>query len=240
MTSNLEDDHVLPEGRWEFNDEVASVFDNMLRRSIPQHDEMRRVVDVIARSFLEQWDDGTIIDLGCSRGEALAPLVDTFGDDFDYLGIEVAEPMLEAARRRFENDGTVDIRSMDLRTDYPEVEARVTLAVLTLQFIPIEYRQMVLKRIHDHTASGGCFILVEKVLGSTAFLNDAMVRVYTDMKRRNGYSQEEIDRKRFSLEGVLVPVTESWNREMLHAAGFQQVECVWRWMNFAAWVAVRE
>ncbi|MGH3921557.1 MAG: hypothetical protein ACRDS1_01640 [Pseudonocardiaceae bacterium] len=50
--------------------------------------------------------------------------------------------------------------------------------------------------------------------------------------RRRGspadYTQEEIDRKRLSLEGVLVPVTAKWNVEMLRAAGFQQVDCFWR------------
>ena len=38
-----------------------------------------------------------------------------------------------------------------------------------------------------------------------------MVAFHLEMKRRKGYSQEEIDRKRLSLEGVLVPVTAKWN-----------------------------
>jgi tRNA (cmo5U34)-methyltransferase len=60
------------------------------------------------------------------------------------------------------------------------------------------------------------------------------------LKAEHGYSREEIDRKRFSLEGVLVPVTARWNEELLAAAGFDQIDCFWRWMNFAGWVAVRE
>ena len=53
------------------------------------------------------------------------------------------------------------------------------------------------------------------------------------------YTQEEIDRKRLSLEGVLVPVTAAWNEDMLRREGFRNVDCFWRWMNFAAWVAVK-
>lgn len=41
-----------------------------------------------------------------------------------------------------------------------------------------------------------------------------------------------------SLEGVLVPVTTHWNEDMLRAEGFRHVDCFWRWMNFAAGVAV--
>ena len=59
------------------------------------------------------------------------------------------------------------------------------------------------------------------------------------MKKGHGYTQEQIERKRLSLEGVLVPVTARWNEEMLRMAGFQQVDTFWRWMNFCGWVAVK-
>jgi DNA (cytosine-5)-methyltransferase 1 len=57
-------------------------------------------------------------------------------------------------------------------------------------------------------------------------------------KAEQGYTHEQIARKRLALEGVLVPVTARWNEELLTAAGFRSVECVWRALNFAAWVAV--
>ena len=43
-----------------------------------------------------------------------------------------------------------------------------------------------------------------------------------------------------ALEGKLVPVTAHWNEELLRNAGFAQVECFWRWCNFAGWIAVKE
>jgi hypothetical protein len=67
-----------------------------------------------------------------------------------------------------------------------------------------------------------------------------MVHEYYGMKAQNGYTQEQIERKRLSLEGVLVPVTARWNEEMLAAAGFTQIDCFWRWMNFAGWIAIKE
>ncbi|MFI5270216.1 MAG: hypothetical protein ACHQ7M_22785, partial [Chloroflexota bacterium] len=84
------------------------------------------------------------------------------------------------------------------------------------------------------------FILVEKLLMSTAGLQRVFTDRYYQMKRDNGYTQEEIDRKRLALEGVQVPVTASWNEQLLHDAGFRQAECFWRWFNFAGWIAVKE
>ena len=78
------------------------------------------------------------------------------------------------------------------------------------------------------------------MLGSDAELDELFVELYQQMKRENGYTQEEIDRKRLSLEGRLVPVTGRWNEEMLLRAGFDRVDCFWRWMNFAGWIALRE
>ena len=37
-----------------------------------------------------------------------------------------------------------------------------------------------------------------------------------------------------------MPVTAAWNEELLRTAGFGVVECFWRYLNFAAWVAVRD
>lgn len=234
-------DHTLPEGRWSFDAGVASVFDNMLARSIPQYELMRVSVFDLASRYVQP---GTaVVDLGCSRGEAMAALVDRFGAQNRFVGVEVSPPMLEACRERFAGlvrCGVVDVRDIDLRRDYPRERASVTLCVLTLQFVPIEYRQRVVRDIYRHTLPGGALLLVEKVLGETAELDAAMVDEYYRLKSANGYSAEEIERKRLALEGVLVPVSARWNVELLHAAGFAHVDCFWRWMNFAGWLALRE
>ena len=230
----------MPQGQWTFDGDVTAVFDDMLARSIPQYEVMRQAVYDLACRYAKP---GTaIIDLGCSRGEALAPLVDKFGAYNRFTGVDVSEPMLEAARERFqgyEKVGIVSIRNLDLRHDYPSDMASVTLCVLTLQFTPIEYRQQIVRRMWEHTLPGGALILVEKVLGASADIDSLMVDLYYGMKRANGYTQGQIDRKRLSLEGVLVPVTARWNEELLKMAGFTQVDCFWRWMNFAGWLAVK-
>lgn len=225
---------------WAFDKEVTRVFDNMLERSIPEYETMRRACFSTAMHYVENNTD--ITDLGCSRGGALADFVKAKGAYCRYIGVDVSEPMLEASRERFKgmiDCGQVDIRYCDLRKDYPPVSSSVTMAVLVLQFTPIEYRQKIIRNIFDHTVNGGCVILVEKILGSTADLDQLMVDIYYDRKKEKGYTQDEIDRKKLSLEGKLVPVTARWNEELLERAGFAEVECFWRWFNFAAWVAVK-
>lgn len=234
-------DQTIPDGAWKFDEGVTAVFEDMLKRSIPQYEVMRKAVYDLACRFQKPKTD--IIDLGCSRGDAIAPLIDNFGASNCFVLVEVSQPMQEIIQKRFHgyiSCGVVRPLMTDLRIEYPHVLASVTLCVLTLQFTPIEYRQRILRDIYKSTLSGGALILVEKVLGSTAEMDRMMVDLYYGMKRENQYTEEQIERKRLSLEGVLVPVTAKWNEELLHMAGFRQVDCFWRWMNFAGWVAVKE
>ena len=113
-------DHVLPEGKWQFDAEVTDVFDGMLRRSIPQYDVMRKAVFEIATRFAKE--KTAIVDLGCSRGDALDPLISKYGAYNRFVGVEVSQPMLDAARKRFQgyiDCGVVSIREMDLRHQFP-------------------------------------------------------------------------------------------------------------------------
>lgn len=222
--------------RWEFNAEVARVFDDMLARSIPQYQTMRETVRRVGRAFIREGT--TVVDLGCSRGEALAPLVEEHAGRCRFVACEVSEPMRRAASVRFAGKG-VAVEATDLRFDYPHVtDASLTLAVLTLQFVPINYRQRVIEQVYRSTIDGGALVLVEKVLGDGA-LDDVFVEAYHETKELAGYSKTEVERKRFALEGVLVPVTARWNEQLLERAGFSRVDCFWRWMNFAGWAAVK-
>lgn len=229
-------DRTMPIGQWEFNNEVTAVFDDMLQRSIPDYSGMRRTTTELSLKFCQ---NGTyVVDLGCSRGAALKPIIEASNKKVNYLGIELSEPMRAAAIK--ELGCKAEIIDLDLRYVYPNVSASVTLSVLTLQFIPIEYRQRIIQSAFDNTIAGGAFLLVEKVLGADAFCDRLLVETYYGRKGDNGYSTDEITAKRRSLEGVLVPVTADWNVEMLKQAGFKHVECYWRHLNFAAWIGVKQ
>lgn len=216
----------------------------MLRRSIPEYEKMRAAVAGLAALYVSP---GTsVVDLGCSRGEALAGVRELVqllprARGVRYVGAEISGPMLEAARERFRDAPDVHVDRVDLRERFPAFSGRasVVLSVLALQFVPINYRQRIVSEAREALAPGGAFIVVEKVLGRSTALDSAFVETYHAMKREHGYSDEEVVRKAAALEGVLVPLTARWNEDLLEAAGFSAVDCFWRWMNFAGWIAVR-
>lgn len=234
-------DNVMPTGKWEFNQEVTNCFDEMLERSIPAYADMRELVTKIGKNFVKT--KSMIVDIGCSTGEAIRPFISAFGAQNQYKLYDVSEPMLDETRKRYKNWinlGLMEVSNFDIRNGLPKnVYASLILSVLTLQFTPIEYRQKIVKSVYDGLQSGGAFILVEKVLGSDYEIDQLLVDEYYKIKSENQYTHEQIAAKRKSLEGVLVPITAKWNEELLKDAGFKQVDCFWRFLNFAGWIAVK-
>lgn len=232
----------LPGDKWAFDESVAKVFDDMLQRSIPAYASMRELTTDLAVAAARPHT--RVVDVGCARGEAIAGMLGRVPADVRFLATDVSEPMLDACRRRFWGSSglaPVDVVRHDLRAGFPTPArtASVVLAVLTLQFTPIEHRLRIVRDAWRALVPGGSLFLVEKIIGASAEIDAAFVARYYAHKLAMGYSQDEIDRKRLSLEGVLVPVTADWNEDMLRRAGFVAIDCYWRWLNFAGWVATK-
>lgn len=241
-------DETLPEGKWEFDEEVTTVFENMLERSIPDYQKMRTSSCAVAlpdlsRSVRPHVD--AVLDIGCSTGLALDRL-DSYAQYNgvkirQLVGTDVSDPMLEKAREDHCYDPRYHFMKSDMRDHFPfgKESFDVVMCILTLQFTPIEHRLRIMDEIHRIIKPGGRLVLVEKVLGNSVDLDKDMIDIYYAHKRHMGYTEEQIERKRLSLEGVLVPITAKWNESLLETSNFKTYDCFWRWMNFAGWVAVK-
>lgn len=232
-------DNLLPAtDKWAFDEHVTKVFEAMLENSIPGYADMRHWVTRFATRFLPE-DGGVLIDIGASRGDALAPILEARPTS-QYYAVEISAPMRKAMEARFEGK-PVKICNTDLRYDYSVFDrsADVVLAVLTMMFVPVEYRTSLAHRIYRSLTSGGALILVEKTIQQDPLMDRIFNEEYYRFKADNGYTAEAIHRKKLSLEGVLVPLTQQWNEETLRAAGFQHVQVFWRAANFCGIVAVK-
>ena len=113
------------------------------------------------------------------------------------------------------------------------------LSILTSQFIPIENRQKVVKKVYESLNKHGVFIFVEKIIGDNYDYSELYEKLYYDMKSINGYSIDEIRDKRLKLEGVLVPCTNQFNIDLLKQGGFSKVDIFWKDLNFVGYIAMK-
>ncbi len=226
---------------FEFNAQVARVFDDMVSRSVPFYSEVLRMSAELAHTF---YQPGTqIYDLGCSTG-ALLPLLETqFGDDgFIYTGLDSSADMIEQASIRCPriNSGATDAKFevADITaTDFQP--ASVIVSNYTFQFLKPLARQAVLRKIFSALTPGGCLIVSEKCLEDAADMSRVYADLYHALKARNGYSTLEIAEKRDALENVLIPFRVSENAEMLRDAGFNPVSIFFKYYNFTSFIALK-
>lgn len=223
-----------------FDARTADVFDDMVARSVPCYHELQRMTCELAGEFAVP---GTrLYDLGCSTGTTLVHLDRSVAAQVSFVGLDNAPEMLDKARAKLAAAGVqrpVELRVADLHGECGVADASVVVMILTLQFIRPLYRAQLMRRIYAGLRDQGCLILVEKLTLRDSLFNRLFIRFYYDMKRRNGYSDDEITRKREALENVLIPYRPEENRELLAHAGFRRVEDFFRWYNFGGLVAVK-
>jgi tRNA (cmo5U34)-methyltransferase len=223
--------------QFEFDAEVAAVFDDMLQRSVPFYKEAVALTSRFAAHYTPT--DGRIYDLGCSTATQLLDLERHMRKPATLIGIDNAQAMLAQARKKIDAfDSNVEVVEGDiLNFDYERAD--VIISNYTLQFIrPLE-RDRLIQTIYNTLQPKGVFIFSEKVVTQDSTLNKELIECYYDFKKLQGYSAYEIMQKREALENVLVPYTMEENIAMLKKGGFKTVEVLFRWANFATFIAVK-
>ena len=221
--------------KFEFDEAVASVFDDMLSRSVPFYRQVQElVIDFLALN-LKQGD--RVIDLGSSTGEFLINL-NRKVKSLNLIGIDNSKPMLKQAQNKVKAYGVDNINFIyaDI-LDYDFSNFNAIIANYTLQFIRPLNRPKLVQKIYDGLKNNGYFIFSEKVIFEDKKLDKDIIDIYYDYKKKQGYSEYEIVKKREALENVLIPFTIKENISMCKEAGFNSVDTFFQWGNFVTFVA---
>ena len=226
-----------------FDSKVAEVFDDMVGRSVPFYAEVQRMLAELTLQFIPK-QDGRICDLGCSTGTTIDLILSnpSCPASAHAWGIDNAPAMLDQAREKLATHlraHRVTLVTGDLDADLQLPSVNVVLMNWTLQFVRPIHREALLRRIHASLRPGGALLLAEKVLVEDSLLNRMYIELYYRYKAKQGYTAEEIQRKRESLENVLVPYRVEENVELLKRCGFDAVDTCFRWLNWAAFVAIK-
>lgn len=225
---------------FKFNKEVATVFDDMVVRSVPFYEEMQRMIAQLTKDFAVKGTN--VYDLGCSTGTTLINLDKMLSDDIHFVGIDNSEEMLLKCAENLKHAGVkrkVAYENQDLNCTIELNNPSVVIFCLTLQFLRPLNREKILKKIAESLPENGAVILIEKILTEHSVFNRLFIEHYYQFKKSNGYDEIEIAKKRESLENVLVPYQLSENEELLKSCGFRFTEVFFKWYNFTGLIAIK-
>ncbi len=225
---------------FKFDRRTASVFDDMVNRSVPFYGEIQRMTAEMAADFAVEGTN--LYDLGCSTCTTFLALDTMVNPNVKFVGIDSSAEMLEKGREKLaEHNFTrpYELVVADMNQGFVVENASVVVMILTLQFVRPLYRERVINTIARGLRRAGCLILVEKLMFDDSLFNRLFIKYYYEMKKRNGYTELEIAQKRTALENVLIPYRLEENRELLLSQGFSRFEEFFRWYNFAGMIAVK-
>jgi tRNA (cmo5U34)-methyltransferase len=224
-----------------FDERVAAVFPDMIRRSVPGYGEILTQLGLFAERYAQP--DSTLYDLGCSLGAAtLALRRHARAPGCRIVAVDNAPAMVQRVRAALAADPDpdpvpVEVVCADLR-DVPIQDASVVVLNFTLQFVPVTERPALLRRIRNGMRRGGVLVASEKVVAADAEEQAFQEGMQLAFKRANGYSELEISQKRTALEKVLVPETVETHLARLREAGFASGWTWFRSFNFVSIAAV--
>jgi tRNA (cmo5U34)-methyltransferase len=223
------------EKKFEFDEAVASVFDDMLSRSVPFYDEVRKLI--ISLIIAEQEEGKKVLDLGSSTAKFLLDLDSKLDVKMHLKGIDNSQAMLDRARQKCQAFGAeIELELADM-LEYAFGGEDIIVANYTLQFIRPMQRPDLVQKISEGLNEGGMFIFSEKVIFEDKKLDKQLIDIYYDYKKEQGYSEYEIAQKREALENVLIPFTIEENIQMCKKAGFKQIFTLFQWGNFVTFIA---
>ncbi|WP_108125879.1 carboxy-S-adenosyl-L-methionine synthase CmoA [Saccharospirillum mangrovi] len=223
-----------------FDEQVARVFPDMIKRSVPGYSHIVAMIGVLAEQYAQP--DSQLYDLGSSLGAAsLAMRHRVHAPGARIIAVDNSQAMLDRSRDFLDSEDLptpVQTLCADI-TDLTLERASFVVLNFTLQFIPLEQRQATLQRIYDGMLPGGALVLSEKLRFENPVQEQLLSQHHHDFKRANGYSDLEISQKRQAIERVLLPESADDHLNRLRNVGFQVATLWYQSFNFASFLAIK-
>ena len=223
-----------------FDESVAAVFPDMIRRSVPGYETMLSLIAVATESHVIP--GAKVYDLGCSLGAATLAIHSRLGHkDAQYTAVDSSASMIDVCKENLARHIPAS-RYQCLHQDVRETEIENASAVVmnfTMQFLPRSDRGEIIGKIYRGLNPGGIFILSEKIAGADEVEDALLGSLHRQFKTANGYSDLEISQKRSALENVMKIDQAQTHMNRLIEAGFSSVTCLFQCLNFMGWLAVK-
>jgi tRNA (cmo5U34)-methyltransferase len=213
----------------------AADYDVARRRLIPPFDDFYGTA--VAAVRLGAGEPGRILDLGAGTG-LLSRLVRQAFPAAQLTLIDGAALMLDRARAALGDVGVTYLEG-DLNDPLPAGEWDAVVSALAIHHLPDAGKRRLMRRVHDALRPGGVFVNAEQVSGPSPCFTQ-VYESWQEMAARAAGSDDA------EWAGALERMSHDRCATMedqlswLRAAGFREVDCLFKAYRFAVMVALRQ
>jgi len=211
-------------------DAAAPGYDALRRQLIPCFDDFYGAL--VDRLPFARRAAPRILDLGAGTG-LLAGLILERWPRARLTLVDLSGEMLGKARARFAGRASrVEIRVADYLADPLGGPYDAVVSALSIHHLPDPGKRAIFRRAFAALRPGGWFVDADNVLAPTPALAAADRALWIARVRESGIAETELAAalRRTRLD-VLAPLPDQLG--WLRRAGFDEVDCTYRWLHFA-------
>lgn len=226
----------FPTGGWQFTPEVAGVFPEHVRASVPFYDAIQGLIAEASDWLVPP--GGHVADLGAATGITCCRIAERHPDrDITFDLYDDQPAMLDRAKTalRALPGGRRCLFHETRIQDGPltHVIADLTLILFTLQFLPRPDRVKALRLARERSAGTGALIVAEKIRPRDSRWAEISCDASHDWKAAQGITDAAIRAKARALRGILIPYPQAELTAMIREAGWRSPEVLFRWHQWA-------
>lgn len=216
----------------DFSFNTIKNFDEHIEQSIPSYPHINELVLLISSYFVKSFHN--VYDIGCSTGSLLVKLREIHKEkQVTFFGYDISDNLLPTSK------GNLNFIKQDItKAEVYFNNANLIISIFTLQFVSVNDRSRLLKKIYKSLNKGGAFIICEKVYSSSGLIQDIFNFTHYDLKAKS-FDQDDILGKQQKLREIMMPLSAEENMETFRQAGFRTIDQFFQSLNFRGWLMVK-
>jgi len=213
---------------------VAKEYDENRRKFIPCFDDYYAASTNFVAKTLD-FEPKRIFDLGSGTG-LLPSFWFKYFPNAEYVLCDIAQEMLEVAKKRFEGIPNVKYEALDYSKNLPSGKVDLIISALSIHHLEHEAKKSLFKNIRSALSECGVFVNYDQFCSENPELNEKIERYWINGIKNSCLPQTEyerwLERKKLDRE-CSVSQELNWLKE----AGFKNADCIYSSGKFAVIVA---
>ncbi len=156
----------------------------------------------------------------------------------EYVLVDIADDMLQIARKRFSGIDTVSYQTVDYSKELPVQDFDAIVSALSIHHLENMDKEKLFKRIYDKLPEGGLFVNYDQFCAGQADMDDWFDSYWESQLAESGLTEHDIalwkGRRKLDRECSVEEETE-----MLGKCGFKTVKCVYSYQKFSVIAAIK-
>ena len=214
---------------------IAEEYDSNRRKFIPCFDDYyQNTTKFIVSNIAEP---KRILDLGAGTG-LLSYFWYRYFPASEYVLVDIADDMLNVARKRFAGIDTVSYQMADYSRKLPDEDFDVIISALSIHHLEDADKEKLFAQIYDKLPEGGLFVNYDQFCAGQTGMNDWFDSYWESQLSGSGLTEHDIElwKERRKLDRECSVEEET---EMLNKNNFSSVKCVYSYQKFSVIIAMK-